>query len=136
MEILRTSYFVATIEGDPSQAQLIRVVRSARAFLDIPDVSLQHNLLIAALDRAGRKNRYLIVDLRNAPARSDPAFETAMAKIRPRMVADFRRIGILTKTAPGTLQVSRHMNQDGIMALISTSESELLSFFRINPSGK
>lgn len=116
----------------PQGQQLIRLVRSATPFWDLTDVRLQYSYVIARLDRAGRTDRFLLVDLRGTPGRSDPAFESVMAEIRPKIFRGFRRVGILTATANGTLQVMRQSREDGVETLISTNESELLSFFRIS----
>lgn len=131
VDLLSNAFFTVTVEGLSNRMQLVRVKRSNRTFVDIEDVYRQHNQLIAALDRTVRQNCYLIMDLRIAPGRSDPPFEAAMAKLRPQLVAGFRRVGILTQTAPGTLQVSRHMEKDRVMALISNSEEDILKFFRV-----
>lgn len=115
----------------PQGQQLIRVVRTAAPFLDIADARFQYSYLISRLDRLGRTDRFLLVDLRVAPGRTDPAFESMMAEIRPKLFQGFLRVGVLTATATGTLQVMRHTRQDGVDALISSNESDLLSFFRV-----
>ncbi|HNN92857.1 MAG TPA: hypothetical protein PKI03_11345 [Pseudomonadota bacterium] len=110
----------------------MRVVRTAASFVDLSDARFQYSYLISRLDRIGRTDRFLLVDLRIAPGRSDPAFEAMMAEVRPKMFQGFRRVGVLTATATGTLQVMRHTRQDGVDALISSNESDLLSFFRVS----
>jgi hypothetical protein len=47
------------------------------------------------------------------------------------MLRGYRRQGVLTQTAAGTLQVSRHSRHDGIDVLISDSEPQILGFFQI-----
>lgn len=131
IEVLRNSYFVLLQESLPSGQQLIRVVRTAAPFLDIADARFQYSYLITRLDRLGRTERFLLVDLRVAPGRSDPAFEAMMTEVRPKMFQGFLRVGLLTATATGTLQVMRHTRQDGVDALISSNEADLLSFFRV-----
>lgn len=107
------------------------MVRTSAPFISLMDARGQYEQVIEAMDRHGRASRFLLTDLRNAPGRSDPGFEAMMSELRPRMNRGFRRQGVLTKTAAGTLQVSRHTKQDGIELLISDNESDILSFFRI-----
>lgn len=131
IEVLRNSYFVLQQESLPSGQQLIRVIRTAAHFLDIADARFQYSYLITRLDRLGRTDRFLLVDLRVAPGRQDPEFEAMMTELRPKVFQGFRRVGVLTATATGTLQVMRHTRQDGVDALISSNEADLLSFFRV-----
>ena len=133
-EILRNAYFVLTEETVTLGTQLLRVVRTAAPFLDLGDARFQYVYLNSRLDRHGRSGRFLLIDLRQAPGRNDPGFEEMMAEVRPKLMFGFRRVGILTATAGGTLQVMRHTRQDGVDALISSNESDLLSFFRVSTS--
>ncbi len=115
---------------------MIRVVRTAAPFLDLSDARFQYSYVIARLDRHGRDGRFLLVDLRSAPGRNDPGFEQLMQELRPKVFRGFLRVGLLTSTASGTLQVMRHTRQDGVDALISSKEADLLAFFRIAGSRK
>lgn len=128
LEVLRNTYFVVTLEDKIGASQIVRVVRSSLGFSTIDSLREQHLGLIARLDRLGRKNRSLLIDLRDAPGRRDPEFETLMRELRPKMFAGFRRIGVLTASALGMLQVRRHTREDGVEALTSTNEGELISF--------
>jgi hypothetical protein len=53
-----------------------------------------------------------------------------MKELRPQLFRGFLRVGILTATPLGLLQVRRHARIDGIDALTSTSESELFAFLK------
>lgn len=135
-EILRNTYFALTQESLLLGSSLIRVVRTAAPFLDLSDARFQYSYVIARLDRHGRDGRFLLVDLRSAPGRNDPGFEQLMQELRPKVFRGFLRVGLLTSTASGTLQVMRHTRQDGVDALISSKEADLLAFFRIAGSRK
>jgi hypothetical protein len=135
-EILRNAYFLLSQEPLTTGSPLLRVVRTAAPFLDLGDARFQYSYLISRIDRHGRSGRFLLVDLRAAPGRNDPGFEALMAELRPKLFQGFRRVGVLTATASGTLQVMRHTRQDGVDALISSNEAELLSFFRVAGSWK
>lgn len=115
---------------------MLRVVRTSFPFLDLSDARFQYSYLLTRIDRHGRSGRFLMVDLRAAVGRSDPGFEALMSELRPKLFAGFRRVGVLTATANGTLQVMRHTRQDGVDALISSNEADLLSFFRVAASRK
>jgi len=117
-------------------APLLRLARTSQTFIDLGDARFQYSYLISRIDRHGRSGRFLMVDLRSAPGRNDPGFEALMAELRPKLFQGFRRIGVLTATANGTLQVMRHTRQDGVDALISSNEADLLAFFRVAASRK
>lgn len=135
-EIFRSAYFVLTQENLTSGSQMLRVVRTSFPFLDLSDARFQYSYLLTRIDRHGRSGRFLMVDLRTAIGRSDPGFEALMSELRPKLFQGFRRVGVLTATANGTLQVMRHTRQDGVDALISSNEADLLSFFRVAASRK
>lgn len=128
LEVLRNPYFVVTLDDRSTSNQIVRMVRSSAGFASIEALREQHLQLIARLDRLGRKNRCLLIDLRDAPGRRDPEFEAVMRELRPKMFAGWRRIGVLTASALGMMQVRRHTREDGVEALTSTSEPEVLSF--------
>lgn len=107
------------------------MVRSAEQFASLSEARTQHEKLIEALDRHGRQGRFMLTDLREAVPRNDPGWEALMAELRPRMTRGYKRLGVLTKTAAGTIQVSRHSRQDGHEMLLSDNEEQILSFFRI-----
>ncbi|MFO0653610.1 MAG: hypothetical protein U0787_00860 [Polyangia bacterium] len=107
------------------------MVRSTEQFASLSDARAQHEKVIEAMDRHGRQGRFLLTDLREAVPRNDPGWEALMAELRPRMTRGYRRMGVLTKTAAGTIQVSRHSRQDGVEMLLSDTEEQILAFFRI-----
>jgi hypothetical protein len=78
--------------------------------------------------RAGRRQLAQLVDLRLAPGRNEPEFEKAMLRVRPLVMRGFSRIGILVQSTVGALQIKRHVREDGIERMVSSSESELLSY--------
>lgn len=128
LEVLRNPYFVVTLDDRSTSNQIVRMVRSSAGFSSIEALRDHHMALIARLDRLGRKGRCLLIDLRDAPGRRDPEFEAVMREVRPKMFAGWRRIGVLTASALGLMQVRRHTREDGVDALTSTNEAELLSF--------
>jgi hypothetical protein len=127
-ELLNNPYFVVVAE-DTGGYMLVRVTRTRMGFASVAAIREQHNLLITKLDRFGRKNRFLLIDLREAPGRRDPDFEAAMKELRPRMLGGFKRVGVWTASALGLMQVRRHTREDGIDAMTSTNEADLRAFF-------
>ena len=128
LEVMRNPWFIVTLDGHSTPGAIVRMVRTSAGFSSIESLRENHLQLIARFDRLGRRNRSLFVDLREAPGRRDPEFEAAMRELRPKMFADFRRIGLLTASALGMMQVRRYSREDGAPALTSTSESEIMHF--------
>lgn len=126
-EILHTPYFVIrVVAADP----IVRLWRSSQPFPTLDAVRVGWLSVVDALDRHGRSGRCLLSDLRDSPARNDPAFEQVMLPIVPRVHAGFLRNAILVKRAVGALQIKRHAKSDGIERLITSSEDEALAYLR------
>lgn len=126
-EILHTPYFVIrVVAADP----IVRLWRSSEPFPTLDAVRDGWLSVVDALDRHGRSGRCLLSDLRDSPARNDPAFEQVMLPIVPRVHAGFLRNAILVKRAVGALQIKRHAKSDGIERLITSSEDEALAYLR------
>lgn len=126
-EILHTPYFVIrAFAADP----IVRLWRSGEPFPTLDAVRSGWLSVVDALDRHGRSGRCLLSDLRDSPARNDPAFEQVMLPIVPRVHAGFLRNAILVKRAVGALQIKRHAKSDGIERLITSSEDEALAYLR------
>ena len=108
--------------------RLVRMVRSGTPFNAIEEVRAFYESVAIAVEKLERRALMLLVDLREAPARNDPAFETTVAGYRKRMFADFARIGILVKTAAGKLNVSRHAKDDGHEVTVFHDEDAALAW--------
>lgn len=132
-QILHTPYFA--IRAD-SADKIVRLWRSAEPFPTLDAVRTGWLSVVQALDRHGRLGRCLLSDLRDSPARNDPAFEQVMLPIVPRVHAGFLRNAILVKRAAGALQIKRHAKSDGVERLISSSEDEALAYLREALSGR
>ena len=126
-EILRTPYFV--IHLDESE-QLVRMKRTSEPFPSLDAVRRGWLDVIEACDRAGRRGRCFLGDMRQGPARNDPAFEQIILPLIPHVHRGFVRNAVLVKMAVGALQIKRHAKSDGIERLITSSEEEALSYLR------
>ncbi|MEQ8453739.1 MAG: hypothetical protein RLO52_14190 [Sandaracinaceae bacterium] len=95
-------------------ARAVRVIRHDVPFDTLEDVVTAYGGAADALERMDRARMGVVVDLRSAPSRNDPAFEATVAPLRKRLFTDFARRAVLVRSAVGKLQVKRHAAQDGI----------------------
>lgn len=107
-----------------------RVVRTAEPFTDVAQVTEAYTGLVEALEALRGPRRGLVIDLRTAPGRNDPAFERAIAPLRRRMFLSHPRRALVVKTATGRLQVKRHAQQDGVEVGVFTDEDAALAYLR------
>ena len=126
-EILRTPYFV--IHLDESE-QLVRMKRTSEPFPSLDAVRRGWLDVFEACDRAGRRGRCFLGDMRQGPARNDPAFEQIVMPLIPLVHRGFVRNAVLVKMAVGALQIKRHAKSDGVERLITSSEEEALQYLR------
>jgi hypothetical protein len=100
-----------------------RVVTLARTSTTFGEASLVDELMKpvnAALDVLRRSGCSALIDLRNAPLRSDEAFEKAFAPHRLALALGWKRVALLVATAIGKLQVSRYHHNDKTEIVIFT----------------
>lgn len=109
------------------QGRLIRLLRTPLAYPDLATLLASYDQVIAAIGRCGRSGRALLVDTRAPSGRNDPWFEQGMADVRPRIDRGFARIGVLTQTRIGALQIRRWVNEDGIERLAGCEEDLLIA---------
>jgi hypothetical protein len=126
-EVLHSPYFVVTVDDHEG---IVRVVRTTLPFATVAEVTRGWLDVVAALDRAGRKGRSLLADLRLGPARNEPDFEQAVRAIVPRVHAGFVRNAVLVRMAVGALQIRRHAKSDGIDRFVTDSEDEAIAYMR------
>lgn len=124
-EILQNEHFSVAV--DPT-LKLARVSRTAVPFSSADQVASKWLEVSRVLDRIGRRQLSQLVDLRAAPGRNEPEFEAAMLRVRPMVMREFRRIGILVQSTVGAMQIKRHVREDGIERMISSNEAELLAY--------
>jgi cytochrome b involved in lipid metabolism len=89
----------------------------------------EENETILGLLRDDQHASGLLVDMRQAPIRNDPAFEDAMAELRLGLTSHFERTSILLESALGELQVTRLERDEHRTSTVTTrSESTALNF--------
>lgn len=129
--VFSSEHFTVDIER---ATQLARITRTTTPFASPEELAEKWLETSRAIDRFdpgrrhGRSKLSLLVDLRAAPGRNDPAFEEAMLRIRPVVMFGFRRLGILIKTPAGALQIQRHVREDGIERRIGSDEAALVTY--------
>lgn len=102
-----------------------RFVRTSVAYASPADIAREAILVERALQKAGQIR--LLVDLRAALPRNDPAFEADIVKLRRKLCGGGRKVAILVCTAMGALQVKRHMREDGFAVEVFTQEAAALA---------
>ncbi|MEY2934181.1 MAG: hypothetical protein RL033_4930, partial [Pseudomonadota bacterium] len=75
----------------------------------------------------------IVVDMRQAPPRNDPSFESAMRGLRDAVEVRFARTAVLLETAVGLLQVTRLTREDGATTFATQSEAAAVRFARGQP---
>jgi hypothetical protein len=124
-QVFQNTHFTVLVD---ERRGLVSTIRNDKPFDSIEEVEVVFAGLIDALDRLGRERYALLADIRAAPGRNDPQFETAIQRVRPRWIGGFRKVGVLVKSAVGMLQVQRYSRQDGINRLVTTDEVKILKY--------
>lgn len=124
-----------TVLLDPDTS-VIRFVRSASPYASNAEMAAIHAQIGRVLDRLGRDKHALLVDMRLAPMNNDPSFEQAAERARSLLVRGFPRVAVLVQTAVGTLQVKRHVQQDGRNIAVMSSEAMAVDYLigKVDPT--
>lgn len=91
-------------------------------------VLVKENESVLALLRPEHSTFGVVVDMRQAPSRNDPAFEGAMRVLRETLTARFARLAVLIESAAGVLQVNRLGRGEGQRAFATMSEAAAMKF--------
>ena len=70
--------------------------------------------VITTLGVVERSRHALLVDLRDAPLRTDHDFELVVRYFREEVMRGFARVAVLLRTQVGRLQIARHSSEDGV----------------------
>jgi hypothetical protein len=114
--------------------RVVRVTRSAERATSIEQITSAFGEAAQAMQHIDRQRYRLLIDLRAAPGRNDPAFENAMAKQRAALMSGFSAVAILVQTATGQLQVARIGREDGLDVTIFTDESKAVAWLEAQSS--
>ena len=108
-------------------SQLMIVIRTTAVFATTTQMEATLEEVVKALDRGGRGGP-LLVDLRAARGRNDEPFEAVMRRFRPRLMAGYDPVGIFVRSVVGTLQVQRHLREDGTTSLVSSDLNAIVEW--------
>lgn len=128
--LLSTKHWL--MEAD-AENRVVWLRRLPLPFASISEIASANEAVIQRIE-AAHARWGVIVDLRRAPSRNDPAFESAMRGLRAAVAAGFARTALLLATQAGVLQVSRLAREDGSMSFVTTAEEMALEFARGAPS--
>lgn len=116
------------MESDAA-SHLVWLRRSPVAFGSIVELTAANEAVVSKfLDQY--ESWSVVVDMRLAPSRNDPAFEAAMHGLRSAIEARFARTAVLLATQVGMLQVNRLTREDGAKSFATTDEVAALRFAR------
>lgn len=116
------------MESDAS-SHMVLLRRSPVAFGSIAELTAANDAVVGKILEQ-YESWSVVVDMRVAPARNDPAFEAAMRGLRSAIEARFARTAVLLATQVGMLQVNRLTREDGAKSFATTDEVAALRFAR------
>jgi hypothetical protein len=103
-ELYRSAFCLLTIDEERA---IIRRVRTSQRFETIEVAKLAYDGVLQAVEGLDLARYGLLSDVREAPARNDPAFEQLLTHYYPRMFGSYRRMAVLVRTEAGRLHVAR-----------------------------
>jgi hypothetical protein len=103
-ELYRNDYFVMTVD---EVRWIVCRARTERRFESLELVERVYDEVGRSLDILDRRKYVVLVDVRLAPPRNDPAYEQLITRYEGRLYNGFRRIAFLAKTEAGRLQITR-----------------------------
>ncbi len=124
--LLATEHWV--LEEDMHD-EVVILRRTPVSFGSIEDVLASNAAVMSEM--VERHAKYgMVVDMRQAPPRNDPAFESAMGDLRRHIATHFARLAVLLDSPVGVLQVQRIGHTDGSMPFATLSEAAAVRFAR------
>jgi hypothetical protein len=120
-------YFSLTYFPDIS---VVRYTRTDQPYASNEQLERLHEEIAPALDRLGRDQLCLLMDMRDSPLNNSPGFEQSMARARLSLLRGFSRISVLVRTAVGALQARRYSREDAINVHVFQDEGAAVTFLR------
>jgi hypothetical protein len=117
---------------EDSHYRVVRLRRSRIPFASIAEITAANDAVIQRI-LPRHRNAGIVVDMRGAPSRNDPAFEAAMRGLRTTLETRFARTAVLLATRVGMLQVNRITREDGTSSFATTDEEAAERFARGEP---
>jgi hypothetical protein len=123
-ELYSSPFFVLRVDDD---RRVVTRARTERGFATIEEAEGEYGTMLRAFDQVSRARFGLLVDMRPAPPRNDPAFEKLLGGLYARLYGGFREVAVIVKTQAGRLQVTRLLETRGIKATIFTDEAAAIA---------
>lgn len=124
MRLLQTRYCALDLD---TTTVVVRYTRTDVPYETFPAIYEEAARIEAAMRDLPSDYRVL-VDLRPAAPRNDPAFEVAIRALRIQVYAGATRVAILVRTAAGMLQTRRHARDDGVVCEVFDDEEQALAY--------
>lgn len=129
----KSLFFVITVNDD---RRIVIRSRTERGFASLEEAEAEYRVMLPACEKASNPRFGLLVDMRPAPPRNDPAFEQLISRYYPRLYRGFREVAVLVKTQAGKLQITRICEATGIRASVFLDESAAIAHLGIEqPTG-
>jgi hypothetical protein len=109
-EIVHNDYWI--LLEDPT-LHLLCARRTSTPISDLAVIGDLERRMATRLDAIRRDQWRLLVDVRDAPMRNDPAFEARMRPVQMHLLHGFARTATLVRTQVGKLQVMRTRRESG-----------------------
>jgi hypothetical protein len=126
-ELLRRKHCIVEIDED---AGILRRARTAEPFASVEELEWSFAELLATIAPFDRTRLGQLIDVREAPPRTDPAFEAVVMKHNAAVYRGFRATAILVRSAAGRLHVKRMTDASGVEAHVFVNEEEAIEFLR------
>ena len=107
---------------ETATAGVFRMVRHSTTYASLADCEQEFMRLLRWLST--RRTFALLVDLRVARGRNDPAFEAAIAAGRRTLFQRFTELACLVATLPGKMQLERYAREDGVAMQVFLREED------------
>ena len=128
-ELYSSPFFVLRID---EARRIVTRARTERRFASLEEVEAEYGSMLPVFDQVSRARFGLLVDMRLAPPRNDPAFERIVNRLYHRLYGGFREVAILVKTQAGKLQLTRVCEVNGIKAGIFLDEAAAFAHLELD----
>jgi hypothetical protein len=124
-ELYRSAHFLVASD---EERKIVRRARTDRRFDSIEEVELAYDAVARVCEPFGRRRYALLVDVRLAPARNDPAYEQVITRYYGRLYGGFHRVATLARTEAGRLQIIRVAQRNGSKSRAFLDEGAALDY--------
>ena len=124
-EIQRNVYGVLALDASLA---LFRFSRTPEVFPCLEEASSFFGAMYEAMASYGARRYRILLDLRQGPLRTDPAFEEVVRCHHQQVCALMVRVAILIASPLGVLQMMRQRREGWSLGMLFNDEAEALAF--------